>query len=82
MCSDMVSNNNEMEPQNYVSVSVKDTVTLNIKKRWQFVSYIVLTIKDVACTIFIVKCIPYQPDVYNVSLFIIMYINAAELFPF
>lgn len=31
MCSDMV--NNEMEPQNNVSVSVSDTVTLNIKRK-------------------------------------------------
>ena len=33
MCSDVISNNNEMEPQNDVSVSVKDTVTINIKKK-------------------------------------------------
>ena len=82
MCSDVFSNNNEMEPQNDVSVSVKDTVTINIKKRWRFVSYIVLTIKDAACTLFIVKCTPYQPGVYNVSLFIIMCLNAAKLSPF
>lgn len=67
MCSDMV--NNEMEPQNNVSVSVSDTVTLNIKKKKMAIRLLYNYYRG-ACTIFIAKCIPYQPGVYNVSLFI------------